>query len=298
MPGPRYRLVAVDLDGTLIDHRGRVAEEDLAALREARDAGIVVTICTGRALVECREIIERLEQTDPVIVSGGALVACPSTGRTIERFTLPPELVGEVAAFLHARGRPIVLLKDSHAARYDYLAVSPDGPGSLDIASTWWFEHMKASVRHARSIEADEHPHDTIRLGAYQANRPIVELAAELREAFSAVTAQQHFDGVLLPSNPAGGVGMTSVHIVELFDPKACKGQALARLADDLGIPLEETAAIGDQTNDLSMIRAAGLGIAMGNAHPDVHAAARRRTGSVGAGGVATAIRNVLSGEW
>lgn len=297
MPAPRTKLIAVDLDGTLIDHTGKVCDDDLAALRRAREAGVVVTICTGRALVECTEIIRRLEQTDPVIVSGGALVACPQTGRTIERFTLRPELVAEVAAFLHARGRPMVILKDSHAAGYDYLAVSPDGPEKLDIASTWWFEHMKASVRHSESVHADPHPDDTIRVGAYQANRPIHDLAAEMKAAFAGVTAIQHFDGVLIPGDRSQ-LGVHSVHIVELFDPLACKGQALARLADDLDIPMEATAAIGDQTNDLSMIEAAGVGIAMGNAHAEVAKAADRHTKAVGQGGVAHAIEQLLSGAW
>ncbi len=255
-----------------------------------------MTICTGRALVECTEVIRRLEQTDPVIVSGGALVACPRTGRTIERFTMGKDLVAKVAAFCK-RDRPMVMLKDSHATGYDYLAVSPKGPAALDVANTWWFEHMKASVRHAVSVHHDEHPEDTIRVGAYQANRPIDELAAELREAFGEVTAQQHFSGVLLPAEKILG-HVSSVHIVELFDPLACKGQALARLAEDLEIPIEATAAIGDQTNDLSMIRGAGLGIAMGNAHDEVRAAAKRQTHDVNSGGVARAIEMMMKGEW
>ena len=86
----------------------------------------------------------------------------------------------------------MVILKDSYAAGYDYLAVSPEGPEKLDVASTWWFEHMKASVRHAESVHGDEHPNDTIRVGAYQANRPIHELAAEMRAEFALTDWLEH----------------------------------------------------------------------------------------------------------
>jgi HAD superfamily hydrolase (TIGR01484 family) len=257
----------------------------------------VVTICTGRALVECREVIEKLEQIDPVIVSGGALVACPRTERTLERFAMSPDLIGRVSAYLHERGRAAIVLKDAHAAGYDYLAISPNGRGAIDRASSWWFEHMKARVRYVESILEDEHPEHTIRIGAYQANSPIMPLVKELQERFHAEVMLQHFDGVLLPADERSQ-DLTSVHVVELFDPKACKGQALERLAAQLGVPMEQTAAMGDQTNDLSMIERAGLGIAMGNAAEAVKAVAKRQTRSVGQGGVAHAVENMLSGAW
>ncbi len=297
MPEPRYKLLAIDLDGTLIDHSGRVGEDDLAALRAARAAGVVVTICTGRALIECTDIIRRLEQTDPVIVSGGALVADPITHRTLQRFAMGPTLVRRVADYLHERGRPAIVLKDSHAAGYDYLAVSPTGPGALDAATRWWFDAMHARVRHAESLDEDAHPEHSIRIGAYAANERIDTLVSALRETFAAEVMVQHFDGVMLP-DARKDHGISSVHIVELFDPQACKGQALQRLADRLGIAREQTAAIGDQTNDLSMIEQAGLGVAMGNAHPKIKAAAKRETREVGHGGVAYAVEQMLSGAW
>ncbi len=297
MPARRYDVIAVDLDGTLIDHGGRISPMDVAALREARAAGVTVTICTGRALIECGEIIERLEQTDPVIVSGGALVADPKTHVTLERFAMPVDLVGRIAAFLHERDHPAVVLKDSHATGYDYLAVSPRGPGALDAASRWWFNAMNARVRHVETIAHDDHPEDTIRVGAYSANQPIGALVADLRSTFEGEIVAQYFDGVHLPDERTTH-GIRSVHIAELFHPHACKGQALARLAARLKVPMSRTAAIGDQSNDLSMIEAAGLGIAMGNANPTVKRAAKRETRAVTEGGVAFAVRQMLDGVW
>jgi hydroxymethylpyrimidine pyrophosphatase-like HAD family hydrolase len=210
---------------------------------------------------------------------------------------MSPALIGRVAAYLHERGRAAIVLKDSFAAGYDYLAVSPRGPGAIDLASSWWFEHMRARVRYVESIEADEHPEHTIRIGAYQANASILPLAKDMQERFGAEVMLQHFNGVLLPPG-AKTKDLASVHVVELFDPKACKGQALARLAAQLGVPMEQTAAMGDQGNDLSMIKVAGLGIAMGNGSEEVKKAARRETLEVGKGGVAHAVERMLSGAW
>lgn len=293
----RYDIIAVDVDGTLIDHSGRIHEGNLRAIRAAREAGIVVTICTGRALVEIREIIQHIGQTDPVIVAGGAMVAEPNRGRTLERFTMPLELVRRVSDHLHAQEHPVLLLKDPHAAGFDYLAVTPWGPEAIDPASKWWFKRMGVDVRYVDSLEHDEHPEHTVRVGAYAANTPITELAEDLRGRFGAEVMLQHFNGVLLPADRRDE-GIESVHIVEMFNPQADKWQALERLSRRMGIPLERTAAIGDQTNDLSMITHAGLGVAMGNAHASVAQAADRQTLACDQGGVGWAIEKIVSGEW
>lgn len=297
MPRRRYDIIAVDLDGTLIDHNGLIHADNLAAIRRARAAGIMVTICTGRALVETREVIARIEQTDPVIVAGGAMVAEPQSGRTLERFTMPLELVRRVADHLHTQEHPVLLLKDPHAAGFDYLAVTPWGPDAIDPASKWWFKKMGVNVHYTDALEHDEHPEHTVRVGAYAANTPITELADDLRTRFGGEVMLQHFNGVLLPTDRRDD-GIESVHIVEMFNPLADKWQALERLARRLGIPPERTAAIGDQTNDLSMITHAGLGVAMGNAHASVAKAADRQTLACDQGGVAHALEQILAGEW
>jgi hydroxymethylpyrimidine pyrophosphatase-like HAD family hydrolase len=290
-------LLAIDLDGTLVDHTGRISDRNIQAIRRARAAGLHVTICTGRALIETRDVAARIDQTDPVIVSGGAMLACPLTDRTISRFAMDPGLIAQVVGYLLERGRPALILKDQHAAGFDYLVVGAKSPSDLDPASRRWFEKMRVRARFVPSLDHDDHPEHTVRIGAYSANIPVATLAAELHDRFGAVAMFQHFTGVLLPAERRAQ-GIESVHIVELFDPKADKWQALERLANHLNIPLERTAAIGDQTNDLSMITHAGLGIAMGNAHPTVAAAADRHTARCEDDGVAQAIDHLLAGTW
>lgn len=310
MSARRYDLVAIDLDGTLLDHAGRVSEANIRSIRRARDAGMVVVVCTGRALIETRAVLAAIDLHDPVVVSGGAMVADPVTGATLERFTLEPALVSEVVSFLHARGHAALVLKDPHATMYDYLAVTPlaagsdgGGPGEegLDPASRWWFRKMGVRVRFAAALHHDEHPEHSIRVGAYAANRPVDELASELRETFGDRTNLQHFQGALLPKERTDQ-GITSVHIVEVFHQQADKWQAIERLIGRLGIDASRVAAIGDQLNDLSMIThagaAGGLGVAMGNAHERIRAVAGRVTAGHDESGVSVAIEKMLSGEW
>jgi Cof subfamily protein (haloacid dehalogenase superfamily) len=295
---PRYDLIAIDLDGTLIDPEGRIPRANIDALAAARTAGVCVTICTGRALIECHDIIATVTQTDPCIVSGGAMVACPTTRATLERFTIEPALVEQVVDHLYEVDHPALLLKDPHATGYDYLIVTPHGPDAIDAASKTWFKRFGIRTRYVPFLEDDEHPNDTVRIGAYSANEPIDTLADGLRKRFAAKAQLQHFRGVQLPRRLREEEGIESIHIVEVFHEHADKWMALERLAKRRGVPLERTVAIGDQHNDLTMLTHAGLGIAMGNAPPEVAAAADKRTLSSEEGGVAFALERVLSGEW
>ncbi|MCW5766946.1 MAG: HAD family phosphatase [Phycisphaeraceae bacterium] len=297
MPRHRYDIVAIDLDGTLVDHTGRIHPDNVRAIERARDAGITVTLCTGRALIECRREIDAVGQRDPVIVSGGALVSDPVSGRTLERFEMPRALVRRVVDDLRAHDHPALLLKDPDAAGFDYLVVGPEGESGIDPASRWWFRQMGVRARYVSALDHDEHPEHTIRVGAYSANEPVDELARRLHERYHAEVMLQHFCGVLLPRERREQ-GVDSVHIVELFNPRADKWQALQRLAARTGVPEARTAAIGDQTNDLSMITHAGLGVAMGNAHEKVAAAADRRTAPAEEAGVALALDRIVAGDW
>jgi len=299
MPLHRYDLLALDLDGTLVDHHGRVSDENVRALERARAAGITTAICTGRALRECVPIIERIAQTDPIIVSGGAVIACPTTHRTLNRMAMGQPLVRQLVDSLHAHGHPALVLKDPHATGYDYLAVANCGRGeeAIDPASRWWFDKMGCRVRYAQSLSEDEHPEHTIRVGCYAANKPVDDLVALMRRDFGALASIQHFAGVLMADDRAAQ-GIMSVHIVELFDSRACKWQAIQRLAAMNNVPETRIAAIGDQLNDESMIRSAALGIAMGNGAEALKALAKRQTKTCGEHGVAFAIDEILAGRW
>ncbi len=293
----KYDLIAVDLDGTLIGPDGSIHPRNIEMVHAAHAAGICVTLCTGRALIETVPAVRRIGSVDPVIVSGGAMVACPQTGETLERFALDESLVGEAVEHLESRDHPALLLKDPAVTGYDYLIVSPKGPDAIDRASSWWFEKMKVRTRYVSHVKDDPHPHDTVRVGAYLANRPIDSLASTLRTRFDGRSQIQHFKGVMLPDD-RNDHGIESVHIVELFHHHADKWMALQRLARRMNVPPERVAAIGDQHNDLTMVGGAALGIAMGNATPEVMAVSKRTTLRSEEGGVGHALERILKGDW
>src|SRR5688500_19096439 len=117
----KYDMLALDLDGTVLDPSSSVRPAVAEAIGCARDAGMLVAICTGRGLPECREALGAIGQTDPVIVAGGSIIADPVSGRTLHRFPMHPTLTSRLTGLLLSRGHPVLVLKDPHAAGYDYL---------------------------------------------------------------------------------------------------------------------------------------------------------------------------------
>lgn len=294
----RYDMIAVDLDGTLLDSRGRVSERNVRAIAAAREAGITVTACTGRGLVECAGALEAIAQTGPVVVAGGSILACPSTKRTLHRFALEHDFVRSACERMLAHRHAVLVLKDPVAAGYDYLVVHGEERHPLDPVTEWWFEKMGCGVRYAATPDEDEHPEHTVRMGACGLSSALARMTEDLIGSFGDRAVMHHFPCVVAPEHASRLPDGERFHILEVFSREANKWSAIRWLADREGTSAERIAAIGDEINDLPMIRGAGLGIAMGNAVPSVRDAAKRRTLSNDEDGVAHAIERILDGAW
>jgi hydroxymethylpyrimidine pyrophosphatase-like HAD family hydrolase len=292
---PAYDLLAIDLDGTLLDPRGQVSAANAEAIARARRAGIHVTVCTGRGLVECRGILNRIEQARPVVVAGGSMVACPATSATLHRFLMERALVTRLADCLIGHGHPVLILKDPHPAGYDYTILSPKGPDALDPVTRWWFEVMRITPRYIETLAEDEHPEDTVRVGVCGTRRATARAAVEVREAFGHEVSMNHFAAVA-PSSSSDPDDTTV--ILETFAKAANKWSAIQWISGQMDVKPERIAAIGNDVNDLEMLAEAGLGIAMGNAIDEARALADRHTLGNDADGVAHAIDRILGGEW
>src|SRR5438105_2273140 len=127
---PRYDLIAIDLDGTLLCPRGQVSEANIRAIERSKKAGVRVTVCTGRGFNECKHLTARIGQTEPVVVAGGAMLADPHTGRTIHTFPMRHALVRRLVETLTRHGHAALVLKDPCAVQasglepgHDYLIV-------------------------------------------------------------------------------------------------------------------------------------------------------------------------------
>jgi hydroxymethylpyrimidine pyrophosphatase-like HAD family hydrolase len=304
MPSPNYDILALDLDGTLFGPTGEVSSRNREAVRRAREAGIEVVICTGRGFKESGKAIRAIDAGEvaagrtvaPMVTSGGAMIVDAATGETMHRWPVDPGIVSEVCGLFAEMGRAPMLLKDAGAAGFDYLVVTT---GPLEPPSQWWFSVMPVEVRFVRSLDEDAHPEHTVRVGFAADRATMIGLASRVRERFE--------DHVLIHSFPAvagsstdsdAGVKDDSIHILEIFDVSVSKWTAIHRLASQQGVPRERIAAIGDEINDVAMIEGAGLGIAMGNAIPEVKAAAKKETADFSQDGVAEAIDRILEGAW
>lgn len=297
MSGRRYDLLAVDLDGTLLNSRGGVSAATVEAVARARGAGLHVTVCTGRGLEECSGILYSIGQRDPVVVTGGAQVADPVTGRTLHRVPMRPGVASKAVRRILADGHAALVRKDGDSAGVDYLVVSERGADGLDPATRWWFGVFGIRVGYVARLEDDPHPEHTIRVGVVATGRDVARLHDDLSTALDGEAVLHRLQGLPVPEgildDPA-----TSITIIEAFDVRATKWDGVRRIADGLGVARERIAAIGDQENDLSMLRGAGLGIAMANAVPEVKAVAGRHTLGCDEDGVAHAIDRILAGEW
>lgn len=299
-----YDLLAIDLDGTLFGPDGKVSPANVAAVRAARDAGIEVVICTGRAMVESKTAIAAIEahipargrEVAPMVCAGGAMLCDIVGGRTLHRWPMSSTLVGRLCDHFAVSKRAPLILKDRDAAGFDYLVVNS---GPIEYPTQWWFDVMDVEVKFIDHIRHDPHPEHTVRVGFAATAEVMRELARSVAQQFGHETFTQHFAAVAgsAKSGPHGAKD-ESVHLLEVFDPQVNKWTAVHRLALMQGIPRERVAGIGDEINDLQLVEGAGLGIAMGNAIPVVKNAANRLAPTNAEDGVAFAIERILSGEW
>lgn len=299
MPPPlRYPLLALDLDGTLLSPDGTVSAANAAALHAFRAAGGRVLPCTGRGLIECRHILRAIgHETGEAVVAGGSVTADVRTGATVHRFAMRAGLVRHAVDEIHAAGFPALVLKDPAAAGFDYLVVRSERGHDLDPVTEWWFSELGVTARFARTLDDDHHPEQTVRVGLCAEAAACEPVGQRLRQRLAGEAVFHHFGAVVGPEH-VGGQAPRRVHILEVFDPRAGKWSAIEEHCARTGTDPAGVVAIGDEVNDLDMIRGAGLGVAMGNAIGAVKALATRHTRSNREDGVAYAIEQVLRGAW
>lgn len=303
MPSPHYDLIAIDLDGTLLNSRGVISEGNMRALKRATDAGVRISVCTGRGFNECKHYTAQIGHTEPVVVAGGAIVSHAQSGRTIHRFPMNPWLVRRLVESLTAHGHAALVLKDPAGEKesglqpdHDYLIVSPRGEEAIDPISRWWFKEHRIGYHVVPSLDEDEHPGHTVRVGVCGTRGRTKAAAEELQRDFASEVVFHHF-GAVVPGDDKKPVD-DQIVILEAFDKSVNKWAAIKWLAQRREIDPARIAAIGNDINDIAMLRGAALGVAMGNAIPEASAAAKRHTLGNDEDGVAHAIDMILARDW
>lgn len=262
---PPVRLVAIDMDGTLLPALSQTMSARTGrSLLAAQAAGIVVAIATGRRPAYTRPIIEHLglRADTPLITSNGA-VTCTLGGESIERCHMSARVARGVCGLLRPFGT-VVFTFDRPGRGELVVEDLAQAHGRIAL----WVEANRQSIEVVKPLE----------LALQDGEDPIQGMAAgsieRMRVAEKALKASEWAQVCESVRTEYPARDLT---ILDLLPPGISKGRALERLAARLGLDRKETMAIGDNWNDVAMLEWAGQGIVMGNAAPELRTMAKMR---------------------
>jgi len=274
------RLLALDIDGTLLDSNGTLPEANRRAVKAAIDKGVEVALATGRRYDFARSIFEQLPEPLTLILSNGAVVKSRD-GRTLTRRLLPREIAHHV-------------LQRTPEHR-ESAAVVFDRPreGQVVFEAIDW-EHP----RHARFFSANR--------PFLAESRPLEECLTEdpVQVMFSGGCAAMRtlFDQLRVQADHLFSVALTEYEhrdfsLVDVIRAGVSKGSALHEWSQTQGYARSEVMAMGDNLNDIEMLEYAGRPVVMGNAIPDLRTRGWAETASNDDEGVARAVETYILGE-
>jgi Cof subfamily protein (haloacid dehalogenase superfamily) len=272
------RLLALDLDGTTLDAHGGLSDAVREAVAAVRRRGIRVVLCTGRRFRTALPMARSLGLSGPIVVNNGVIVKEIESGVTLHHDYLPDDLYAEILALMRDLGPPLVYVDAYHEQR-DFVTER------MGAAHPFQQEYLADNTDFHSVVDdlAVDRPDDVIMMSAMADEDSLDALRRRAVEELGD-RVRTH---ALINKNYRG-------QILELLSSRSGKWPALERLADDDGIAPHEIAAVGDDRNDVEMIRRAGLGIAMGNAVEPAKRAAAVVVRSNAEGGAVEAIQQIL----
>jgi len=253
------RLLALDLDGTLLDARGEISERNRSAIERAREIGVRVAVVTGRRFRDSRPIALELGLDIPIISHNGALTKHAQTLETVSVFPLPLDAAREALQAGRTLGADPLLSVDHEGLGtliFDHLA----GENAAVHKYVAWARRIhgagegRKAVPQVESIEAYMN-HEPIHL-AFSGTCRLMDQLEELLKVQLGTRVK-----VLCTKYPE-----MDFTLVDILNPVASKGAGVAAAAAELNIGPDEIMAIGDNYNDLEMLLLAGTGVVMANA--------------------------------
>ncbi|AYE33901.1 Cof-type HAD-IIB family hydrolase [Clostridium septicum] len=244
-----YKLICIDMDGTLLDDNHKVSNENKLALKAATEKGVKVAITTGRIFCSAKYYSDLIGVDAPVIASNGAYVREKNSDKPIFENPLPAKILHEVYSIIRKYGLHVNLntsdtvLRETEVPKDHAYAIMnknlPDDQKIKFIISedlTKYIDDFNGQILKAITIEEEN-------IDA------LFKAKEELKEKFK---DELH----IVSSSPKN---------FEVMLGTSSKGNAVKKLAENFGLSPENVICIGDSENDLSMLRYAGLGVAMGN---------------------------------
>lgn len=277
----KYRLLFLDLDGTLVGRDDVVSPRTLEALNRAQETGCTMVICTARNRYMVEHIAAQWHGHGYAILSNGAIIADWETGTILQKIVVVPQVVQQAARIAHSFGvSPLC------------FGVHTEEDGGKCVYTDSRFPQPDAYLaRNAHRLVYGEDLEladnlQPVGMGVYAPR----ESAEPLADAWQDILGND----ISVFASPDHKYDCWCTF---LNAKTADKAHAARRVADMLGVPQEETMAIGDHLNDLELLHWAGLGVCMGDGHEKARARADYVTGTLAEDGVAQAIeRFILTG--
>ena len=240
------RLVALDIDGTLVGPGHLVRPRTAATLRAALDRGVIVALVTGRMAAFAMPIARELDIVAPLLAHHGAAIVLPDT-RVLEHTPLDSEVAREAIEWSADQGLPV------HLNRLDELIMRSDDPRAEAYGRL-----LGVEPRLVDDLRSALDPPVTKVMAGEAPGRPLA-LFESARAAFAG----------------RASVAISNPRFLEFLGPDVSKGRAVSWLADRFSVPLASTLAIGDSMSDMDMLAVVGYPVAMPTAPDEVKAVAR-----------------------
>lgn len=258
-PTSRFRLLAIDIDGTLVNSRDELTPATRSALIRAGQADIRVVLATGRRYSRTLHLVEPLAIDVPLVTASGSLVKDPADHRTLYLAEFDQATLGEVATIVAGAGFHPLMCADTFDEGFDFYC------DESEVLNPFLDEYVRLNpgCGQNRPGLVDRPPEGVFNVFTMGTHAQMLELQAEL-ECRMVDRLSTH---VLRSPRYRG-------HICEIAMDGITKWSAIQWLAAEWSIPDSAICAVGDDVNDVAMIQAAGLGVAMGNAQPEVKAVA------------------------
>ncbi|MCI0525177.1 MAG: Cof-type HAD-IIB family hydrolase [Acidobacteria bacterium] len=273
------KLLALDIDGTLLTPRGELTPRNSAAINRARELGVLVVLVTGRRFNSARELVQKLELDIPLVSHNGALTKNIETLETLDFHPLDTGIARSIIGVGREFGADMICCDD------------PDGLGTMVIEGVSpdnkslhrYLEKYRDSVVEVSDL-LEYVDHAPIQMMFSGRCDPMDEFAGNLKAAMG--------KQIQLFKTRYRSVDLT---ILDALSVTASKGASLETVAQKHGVAREEVMAIGDNHNDLTMLRYANLGVVMANAEDELKEMGFEMTSSNEEDGVAEAIeRHIL----